>query len=133
MSAPFQYGATPSPVSPRFESSRWRPTLDTWRARRYVFGMTKKIAISLPDETLRKARAAVKAGKAPKLSNYIALLIEDASGRETFDEMIAAWVQESGATLEEIGAAEEESRKAFERAGLGRKGARGEAASRKAG
>jgi Arc/MetJ-type ribon-helix-helix transcriptional regulator len=95
--------------------------------------MTKKIAISLPDESLRKARTAVRQGKAPNVSNYIARLIEDASASESFDEMIAAWIRESGATEEQVHAAEEESRQAFERAGLSPKKAKREATSRKAG
>jgi Arc/MetJ-type ribon-helix-helix transcriptional regulator len=95
--------------------------------------MTRKIAISLPDATLRKARAAVKARRAPSVSNYIARLIEDASATETFDEMIADWVRESGATEGEIRAAHDESREAFERAGLVRKENRREKAARKAG
>jgi Arc/MetJ-type ribon-helix-helix transcriptional regulator len=95
--------------------------------------MTKKIAISLPDKSLQKAKAAVRAGKAPNVSNYIAHLIEDANADETFNEMIAAWVKESGATEEEFRAAEEESRLAFERAGLERRRQRVEKAPRKAG
>jgi hypothetical protein len=84
--------------------------------------MTRKIAISLPDATLRKARAAVKERKVPSVSNYIARLIEDASATETFDQMIADWLRESGATEVQLRAAEEESREAFRRAGLLRKG-----------
>jgi hypothetical protein len=95
--------------------------------------MTRKIAISLPDATLRKARAAVKRQHVPSLSNYIARLVDTASATETFDEMIADWVRESGATDQEIRAAQEESRAAFERAGLVRKGSRREKATRKAG
>ncbi|HEX4341284.1 MAG TPA: hypothetical protein VH062_35485 [Polyangiaceae bacterium] len=95
--------------------------------------MTRKIAISLPDESLRKARAAVKRGKAPNVSNYISGLIEDAGASESFEEMIAAWIGESGATEAQIRAAEDESRRAFERAGLMSKGSRREATSRKAG
>ncbi|MEJ7728767.1 MAG: hypothetical protein WKG00_06090 [Polyangiaceae bacterium] len=90
--------------------------------------MTRKIAISLPDETLGKATAAVRAGKAPNLSNYIGALIEDASAKETFQEMISEWIRESGASAEEIRSAEEESRAAFERAGIvstRRRGTRG--------
>jgi hypothetical protein len=100
---------------------------------RYALGMTRKIAISLPDATLRKARAAVKARKVPSVSNYIARLIEDASAGETFDEMIADWVRQSGATQAEIRAAQQESREAFERAGLVRKENRREKAARRAG
>ena len=95
--------------------------------------MTKKIAISLPDASLRKARAAVRQGRAPNVSNYIARLIDDANASEAFEEMIAAWISESGASAAQIRAAEQESRAAFERAGLARRrGARREAASRKA-
>jgi Arc/MetJ-type ribon-helix-helix transcriptional regulator len=103
------------------------------RKRWYALGMTKKIAISLPDATLRKARAAVRDRGVPSVSNYIARLIEDASATETFDEMIADWVRESGATEPEIRAAQTESREAFERAGLVRKENRREKAARKAG
>jgi Arc/MetJ-type ribon-helix-helix transcriptional regulator len=94
--------------------------------------MTKKIAISLPDSSLRKAKAAVKAGKAPNVSNYIAHLIEDANAKETFQEMIADWLQESGASEAELRAAETESRAAFEGADLTRRGRRGGDASQKA-
>lgn len=107
--------------------------LDGDRSAWYVLGMTRKIAISLPDESLRKARAAVKRGKAPNVSNYISGLIEDAGASESFEEMIAAWIGESGATEAQIRAAEDESRRAFERAGLMSKGSRREATSRKAG
>jgi len=95
--------------------------------------MTKKIAISLPDVTLGKARAAVRQRGAASLSGYIVRLIEDASANETFEHMIAEWIRESRATPGEIRAAERESKAAFERAGLIRgEKARGKAA-RKAG
>ena len=95
--------------------------------------MTRKIAIRLPDATLGKARAAVKDRGAASLSSYIGRLIEDARAVETFEEMLAAWVQESGATSAEIRAAQKESLEAFERAGLTRHGHRREKAARKAG
>jgi Arc/MetJ-type ribon-helix-helix transcriptional regulator len=95
--------------------------------------MTRKIAISLPDGTLRKAQAVVKSGRAPSVSNYIAQLVEDASAAETFNEMMADWIRRSGASDEEIRAAREESRRAFERAGLVSKGDRREKPARKAG
>jgi hypothetical protein len=100
---------------------------------RYAVSMTRKIAISLPDATLRKARAAVKARSAPSVSNYIARLIEDASAGEMFTEMIAGWMRESGATQAELRAAQRESREAFERAGLVPKETRREKAARRAG
>lgn len=88
--------------------------------------MTKKIAICLPDATLRMARAAVKAGKALNVSDYIAQLIEDASATETFGEMIASWLAESRTTAQQVRAAEKESRTAFARAGLAPRGDRRE-------
>lgn len=93
--------------------------------------MTKKIAISLPDSTLKKAQRAIKERKAPNVSNYIARLIEDASDTESFDQMLAQWIMESGATDEEIRAAHEESREAFERAGLVSEGKKHEKRRRK--
>lgn len=94
--------------------------------------MTRKIAISLPDSTLGKARSTAKTRGAASLSSYIGRLIEDASAAETFEEMIASWVRDSGATEAEIRAAHEESRGAFERAGLTRKRNRREKTARKA-
>ncbi len=99
----------------------------------YAVGMTRKIAISLPDATLGKARAAVKDRGAASLSSYIGRLIEDASAAETFEDMLASWVQESGATPAEIRAAQKESLEAFERAGLIGNGKRHARKTRKAG
>jgi hypothetical protein len=99
----------------------------------YALGMTKKIAISLPDASLRKAKTAVRAGKAPTVSNYVAQLIDAASTEEAFSEMIARWIAESGATSADLRAAEEESRMAFARAGLEPKKEPREKARRKAG
>ena len=95
--------------------------------------MTKKIAVSLPDQTLARAQAAVKRGKAPNVSNYIALLIDQESATESFEEMIEDLLRQSGATEKQIRAAERETLADFERAGLIPKGKRREAASRKTG
>jgi Arc/MetJ-type ribon-helix-helix transcriptional regulator len=94
--------------------------------------MTKKIAISLPDATLKKAQAAVRRLKGANVSNYIARLIEEASAAETFGEMIDDWIRESGANEDEIRAARDESRRAFERAGLVPTGRKHAKAKRKA-
>lgn len=105
------------------------PNTRSW----YVVGMTKKIAISLPDESIERARLAIRRGKAPNMSNYIAHLIDEASANEPFEEMIADLIRESGASEAQIRTAEKESQRAFERAGLARRGTRREARSRKAG
>ena len=88
--------------------------------------MTKKIAVSLPDQTLERAQTAVKRGKAPNVSNYIAQLIDRESATETFEEMISDWLRESGATAKEIRAAERSALADFERAGIIPKGKRRE-------
>ena len=80
--------------------------------------MTKKIAMSLPDKTLAMARGAVKHGKARNVSNYIASLIDQQSATESFDEMIADMLKNSGASKAEIRAAERRVFKAFVGAGL---------------
>ena len=92
--------------------------------------MTKKIAISLSDATLGKARAAVRRGRAPNVSNYIGRLIEDASAEESFQEMIAGMLRESGASTAEIAAARAEALEDLARSGLIPKHAR---AAKKAG
>jgi len=99
----------------------------------YVHGMTKKIAVSLPDRTLERAKIAVKRGKAPNVSNYIALLIDQESTSESFEEMIADFVKKSSASDKEIQAAERQARKDFQKAGLPTQGRHREEASRKAG
>lgn len=43
---------------------------------RYDPGMTAKIAVSLPDHLVEAARAAVREGRAPSVSAYIAAAIE---------------------------------------------------------
>ncbi len=80
--------------------------------------MTKKIAISLPDSTLHRAQTAVKRGRAPNVSNYIARLIDQASENESFEAMIADFVRTSGATEIEVQAADAQALVDFERAGL---------------
>lgn len=97
-------------------------SVDLPRVAWYVPGMTKKIAISLPNETLERAKTAVKRGKAPNVSNYIALLIDRESATESFEEMIAAWLHKSGATEREILAAEQQVLKELDGAGLLPKG-----------
>ena len=99
----------------------------------YVHGMTKKIAVSLPDRTLERAKIAVRRGKAPNVSNYIALLIDQESTSESFEEMIADFVQKSGASDKQIQAASQKARKAFEKAGLTTPAKYREETSRKAG
>jgi Arc/MetJ-type ribon-helix-helix transcriptional regulator len=95
--------------------------------------MTKKIAVSLPDGTLERARAAVRRGKAPNLSNYIAALIDHQAATESFEEMIADWLRKSGATEAEIRDLERRTLADFEGSGLVPKARGRAAAARKVG
>jgi hypothetical protein len=95
-----------------------RALLDAAQSAWYVVGMTSKIAISLPDQTLQRAKAAVRQGKARNVSNYIALLVDQASASESFEAMIEEWLRESNATPREIRRAEQRALADFHRAGL---------------
>lgn len=48
---------------------------------------SRKIAVSLPEKTLRRARSAVRDGQAPSVSGYIAQLIDEASASETHEAL----------------------------------------------
>lgn len=93
--------------------------------------MTTKIAISLPDRTLARAKSVVKSGRAESVSGYIASLIEREADEESFQAMIARWNREDGRTRDEIDAGRAEALSDFERAGLVRKGTVREKARRK--
>lgn len=80
--------------------------------------MTKKIAISLPDETLAAAKRAVRFGKAPNVSNYVSSLINEHAATESFEAMIADWIRESNASPSEVRVAEASALRDFKRAGL---------------
>ncbi len=94
--------------------------------------MTKKIAVSLPDRTLARAKAVVKSGRAPSVSGYIARLIDREAEDESFEEMIARWNREDGRTPEEVRRGEAAALADFERAGLvSERGGHGRAKRRK--
>jgi Arc/MetJ-type ribon-helix-helix transcriptional regulator len=54
-----------------------------------ITGMTKKIAISLPDEQVERARRAVAAGRAPSVSAYIAQALARRAADDDLVEMLA--------------------------------------------
>ena len=63
-------------------------------------GMTvAKITISLSDEVLRKARAAVRVGEASSVSAYIAAAVEEKRDRDDLKQMLLEMAQESGGPL----------------------------------
>ncbi len=65
--------------------------------------MTTKIAVSLPDELVEQARAAVAAGRAASVSAYVADALREKERRRTLDD----WLDEQEAELGPI--TEEES------------------------
>lgn len=80
--------------------------------------MTVKIAVSLPERTLARAKAVVKKGRAASVSGYIARLIDQEAEEESFAQMIARWNREDGRTPDEIARGEQRVRADFVRAGL---------------
>lgn len=80
--------------------------------------MTAKIAISLPEKTLAKAKAVVRKGGAASVSGYIATLIEEKDREESFEEMLDRWDREDGRKPEEVARGVAKAQRDFERAGL---------------
>ena len=56
--------------------------------RGYDSGMTTKIAVSLPDELVAEAKAAVASGRSASVSAYVAEAMRGVSGRETLREVL---------------------------------------------
>ena len=61
----------------------------------YDPGMTTKIAVSLPDELVEQAKAAVAAGQAASVSAYVAEALREKGRRRT----LADWIAEQEAEL----------------------------------
>lgn len=83
-----------------------------------ILSMTKKLAISLPDDVAEDVRAAVEHGEAPSVSAYIAEALRAYKAPQDYDEFLAEWERESGPVSPEVEAWVDEQ---FERFGL-RKG-----------
>lgn len=81
-------------------------------------GMTVKIAVSLPERALARAKSVVKKGRAASVSGYIARLIDQEAEEESFAEMVARWNREDGRTPDEVAQGEASARADFARAGL---------------
>lgn len=63
--------------------------------------MTKKIAISLPDELVDAVKRAVASGEAPSVSAFIADSIRARTGPDPLRQMIAEFEAEHGAFTDE--------------------------------
>ena len=62
--------------------------------------MTVKIAVSLPDELVEQARAAVAAGRAASVSAYVADALREKGRRRTLDDWLDEQEAEFGPTTE---------------------------------
>lgn len=60
---------------------------------------TSKIAVSLPPQAVARARAAVKSGRAPSVSAYVADALEQKARNEDLREMLDRLLAESGGPL----------------------------------
>jgi Arc/MetJ-type ribon-helix-helix transcriptional regulator len=62
-------------------------------------GMTRKIAISLPDELVEHARQAVASGRAASVSGYVAAALEERRQTEDLAAMLDEMLAESGGPM----------------------------------
>lgn len=68
---------------------------------RYDDGMTTKIAVSLPDELVEQARAAVDGGRAASVSAYVAEAMARHGREETLREVLDDYFAEFGQPTQE--------------------------------
>jgi Arc/MetJ-type ribon-helix-helix transcriptional regulator len=88
-----------------------------------MIGMTKaKIAVSLPEEVLQRARRAVQQGRAPNMSAYVAAAVAQKATLDELEDLLAEMLAETGGPLS---AAE---RRAADDAILGRRRKKGRVA-----
>jgi Arc/MetJ-type ribon-helix-helix transcriptional regulator len=74
------------------------PALDRWLDRGMITSMTRyeKIAITLPLRAAENVRRAVRAGKAPSVSAYIAAAVEERTNKETLRDLLNEMLAETG-------------------------------------
>ena len=58
--------------------------------------MSTRITVSLPDELVAAAHAAVADGRASSVSAYVAGALRETSERESLGDVLAAWCRELG-------------------------------------
>ena len=65
-----------------------------------INGMTTaKIAVSVPQEVLRRARLAVRRGRAPSMSAFVVAALERKTKLDDLEERLAEMLSESGGRL----------------------------------
>lgn len=60
---------------------------------------TAKIAVSLPEEVLRRARRAIRRGRAPSMSAYVAAALEQKNRLDDLDELLEEMLAETGGPM----------------------------------
>ena len=60
---------------------------------------TAKIAVSVPQEVLRRARHAIRRGRAPSMSAYVAAALEQKTKLDDLEELLAEMLAQSGGPL----------------------------------
>ena len=58
--------------------------------------MSARITVSLPDDLVASAAAAVAAGRATSVSAYVATAMREMAERESVAEVLAQWRSEAG-------------------------------------
>lgn len=66
-----------------------------------IVGMTSKIAVSLPDELVAQARAAVAVGRAPSVSAYVAAAMREKAKLDDLQSLLDELLSETGGSLTE--------------------------------
>ena len=67
------------------------------RVGQYDQSMSARITVSLPDDLVASAVAAVAAGRATSVSAYVASAMREKAERESVAEVLAEWRTEVGA------------------------------------
>lgn len=58
-----------------------------------------RIAVRLPDELVRRARRAVRRGRASSLSSYVATALEEKAELDDLEDLLSQMLAETGGTL----------------------------------
>jgi Arc/MetJ-type ribon-helix-helix transcriptional regulator len=65
-----------------------------------MFGMTvEKITVSIPRETLAKARGAIRRGRAPSISAYVTQALEERAKDDELIEMLDEILKKTGGPM----------------------------------
>ena len=65
----------------------------------YDQSMSIRITVSLPDDLVAVAQAAVRDGRAASVSAYVASALREKAGRESVADVLAEWRSEAGPLL----------------------------------